>query len=54
MSIWYEIKDIEDVEISNDGKTLEVLYHTDNQGNWYVDIPIEFVKQRLEEANANT
>ena len=48
MSIWHEIKDPEDVELSEDKKTLEVCYGSDNNGNLYVDIPIEFVKLALE------
>lgn len=49
MSFRHTITDIEDVQISDDGKELEVLYDSDNLGNLYVDIPIEFVKQRLAE-----
>ena len=47
MSIWHEIKDQEDVQLSDDGKTIEVCYGSDNQGNLYVDIPIEYVKLAL-------
>jgi len=41
------IKKQEDVELSEDGKTLEVLYEFDYNGNNYIDIPIEFVQQAL-------
>ena len=47
MSTWREIKKQEDVELSEDGKTLEVLYMSDYNGNNYIDIPIEFVMQAL-------
>ena len=49
MSIWYEIKDGSNVELSADGTTVEVLFNTDYNGNNYVDIPIEFIKKALEE-----
>ena len=38
MSEWYEIKNQEDIELSEDGESIEVLF-----GNQYVDIPIEFI-----------
>lgn len=41
MSIWYEIKDPGDIEL--DGDELNVLYNSDNQGNYYVAIPIKFL-----------
>lgn len=47
MSIWHEIKEQEDVELSEDGKTVEVCFGHDHNGNLYVDIPIEFVKSVL-------
>jgi len=54
MSIWYEIKDQEDVELSDDGTSIEVLYKSDLSGNHYVDIPIEFIKPLLEDSNERT
>lgn len=47
MSIWKKIKHQDDVELSEDGKTLEVFYDSDLSGNWYIEIPIEFVKKAL-------
>jgi len=47
MSIWYEIKDPADVELSEDGKTVEILYKNDNTGNYYVGVPVEFLKNVL-------
>lgn len=49
MSLWKKIKDQDDVELSKDGKTLDVLYDGDQQGNYYIEIPIEFVKIALAE-----
>ena len=48
MSTWYEIKEEEDIEISDDGKTLEVWFNADFTGNYYVDIPIEMIVKILE------
>lgn len=48
MSIWYEVKNKEDVSISEDGKTVEILFKSDNQGNYYVDVPIDFLEQEIE------
>ncbi len=47
MSVWHEIKNQSDVELSDDGKTIEVCYGHDHNGNLYVDIPVEFVKFAL-------
>ncbi len=47
MSVWYIIEDPEDIEISEDGKTLDVLFTFDDSGNHYVEIPIEFIEQCL-------
>ena len=43
MSIWYEIKDPEDVKLSQDGKTIEVNFTGDDNGNMYVEIPVKFI-----------
>ena len=48
MSIWYEIKDPDDIEISEDGKDFDVLFKDDFvNGNYYITIPIEMIKKRL-------
>ena len=43
MSTWIEIKNQEDVELSEDGKTIEVKYNFDEFGNTYIEIPVEFI-----------
>lgn len=48
MSIWKKVKHQDDVELSEDGKTLEVFYDSDQFGSCYIEIPIEFVKKALE------
>lgn len=45
MSIRYPIKNIDDIELSEDGTEIEVLFKTDYNGDNYVDIPVEFVKK---------
>lgn len=47
MSLWKQIKNQEDVELSEDGKTIEVLYEFDHNGNNYIEIPVEFIKNVL-------
>ena len=47
MSTWIEIEDSGDVDLSEDGKEMHVLYSNDDCGNNYVSIPIEFVKKAI-------
>ena len=47
MSVWYTIKDPEDVDISLDGEFLDVLFSTDDFGNNYIEITIKFVEHCL-------
>jgi len=47
MSIRYEIKDFDDLDISDDGTEMEVLFNHTHNGNNYVDIPIEMVLDLL-------
>jgi hypothetical protein len=47
MSIWHTVKDIDDVQVSDDKTTLEILFNSDYNGNNYVEVPIDFVLQRL-------
>lgn len=49
MSEWFKIKEQDDVEISEDGKTLEIWFNSNNFGNQYVEVPIEFVKNILDD-----
>lgn len=48
MSLRYPVQDPENVEISEDGGELEILFNTDYNGNNYVDIPIEIIMSRVE------
>ena len=47
MSVWYEIKDIEDIDISLDGEELHILFDSDDTGNNYVSVPVEMVEKVL-------
>ena len=47
MSIWHGVNSQEDVELSEDGETIDVLFNHDYNGNNYVSIPIEFIKNVL-------
>lgn len=43
MSMWYEIKDKDDVSLSEDGKSLQVNFDSNHNGNIWVEIPLEFI-----------
>jgi len=45
MSLWYEVKDIDDLDI--DGEDLNILFNTDYNGNCYVTVPIALIKEVL-------
>jgi len=47
MSIRYEIKDIDDLDISDDKTELEIMFCANRQGNHYVDVPIEMIRKLL-------
>ena len=51
MSEWYEIKDQNDVELSEDGKRIEIMFNTNEFGNQYVEVPIEFITRVLKESH---
>ena len=54
MSIRYTIKDRDDIELSDDGKEVEVFLYSDLNGNYYVDIPIEFLNEILSTLKTNS
>jgi hypothetical protein len=47
MSIWHTVKESDDVQLSDDKKTLEVLLSSDHNGNNYIEIPVEFVIDKI-------
>ena len=46
MSQWYEAGE-EEIDISDDKKTLEVWVKEDYNGNVYVELPIDIVRKKL-------
>ena len=53
MSIRYEIKDFDDLDMSDDGTELEVLFTHNRNGNQYVDIPVKMIVELFEKYNEN-
>ena len=47
MSEWYEVKDPDDVDLSDDGKFVHVLFDTNRNGNRYAEVPVEMLKKLL-------
>ena len=45
MSEWFEITDPKDIEVSDNGETIEVWFDSDKNGNKYVDIPISLIAE---------
>ena len=50
MSNWIEIKDSEDVSIDNVWGNVHILYSSDDFGNNYISVPIEFIVGALSES----
>jgi len=48
MSTWYEVRDIADIEISENELSLEVFVGYDYAGSRYIKIPIELIKKVME------
>lgn len=48
MSVWYDIDDKEDVDLSHDGKEVHILFNHDRTGNYYVSVPVKMLKKLLE------
>jgi len=47
MSIWHEVKDKDNIAISEDKETIEIMFREDCNGGNYVDIPIKFIEEIL-------
>lgn len=47
MSEWYKIEDKDDVSLSDDGEAVHVLFASNDWGNQYIEIPVEFIKAVL-------
>jgi len=53
MSEWFEIKDQDDVDLSEDGKRIEILIGYNEFGNQYIEVPIKFITRVLKEGHEN-
>lgn len=51
MSNWIEIKDKTDIEYDDRKRQIDVCYSTDNFGNNYITIPVDFILQLLRDVN---
>ena len=49
MSEWYEVKDPDDVDLSDDKKFVHILFDTDYFGSRYVEVPVEILVKLLHE-----
>jgi hypothetical protein len=47
MSEWYEVKDADDMELSDDGKFVFIMFDTNGFGNRYVEVPVEMLIKLL-------
>lgn len=47
MSEWFEIEEKDAVELSEDKKTIEILFNTSECGNQYIDVPVGFISDIL-------
>ena len=47
MSEWINIENKEDVELSEDGKNIEVHHGYDTWGSQYIVIPVEFIQELM-------
>ena len=43
MSEWYEVKDADFIELSDDKKFVQILFNTTDHGNCYVEFPVEML-----------
>jgi hypothetical protein len=48
MSEWFKIEDKDDVSLSEDGTTIHVLFASNDWGNQYIEIPLEFLVDKFE------
>jgi hypothetical protein len=53
MSEWIKLDEPEDIQISDDGKELEILFETNDFGNRYLTIPISWIDTALAYAKLN-
>jgi len=47
MSEWFEVKDKDNVELSDDGKFVDIMFDTNDFGNRYVEVPVGMLVKLL-------
>lgn len=47
MSEWHEVKDADDIRLSDDKKFVQILFNTNDFGNCYVEVPVEMIVKLL-------
>ncbi len=47
MSEWFEVKDPDDVDLSDDGKSVHILFSKSHAGNRYIEVPVEILAKLL-------
>ena len=47
MSTWYDIEDPDDIDLTDDGKFIHLLFDSDEDGNKYVSVSVELIKDIL-------
>ena len=47
MSTWYDIEDPDDIDLTDDGEFIHIWFDNDVDGNKYVSVPVELIKDRL-------
>jgi hypothetical protein len=43
----YEVIDADDISVSDDGKTVEIRYKANRNGNYHVEVPVEMLVKLL-------
>jgi len=47
MSEWFDVTNQDDVDLSDDGKEVHILFATNRNGNRYVSVPVEVLVKLL-------
>lgn len=47
MSEWFDVTDQDDVDLSDDGKEVHILFATNRNGNRYVSVSVELLAKVL-------
>ena len=50
MSEWIDLVNADNIELSDDKKTVLIMFETNEFGNRWIEIPIEFLRDVLQKA----